>query len=119
MIAGLFGNPFPFATSWTFILCSVVFQLPSSLDNQGYRSSVVTFTKGQPLGFFSFWPLFTLTHHMLVWIAAERARRSFATMPFLATVIADEKVAAAYHNKDFLCTITISKEKSLISKMDS
>jgi len=28
MIAGLFGNPF--ATSWTFILCSVVFQLPYS-----------------------------------------------------------------------------------------
>ena len=32
----------------------------------------MTFTKGQPLGFFSSWPLFTLTHHMLVWIAAER-----------------------------------------------
>lgn len=32
----------------------------------------MTFTKGQPLGFLSFWPLFTLTHHMLVWIAAER-----------------------------------------------
>lgn len=70
MIAGLFGNPF--ATSWTFILCSVVFQLPYSLYNKGYRSSVVTFTKGQPLGFFSSLPLFTLTHHMLVWIAAER-----------------------------------------------
>ncbi|KAM1859816.1 hypothetical protein ACFX13_012066 [Malus domestica] len=39
---GLFGNPF--ATSWTFILCSVVFQLPY-LDKKGYRSSVVTFTK--------------------------------------------------------------------------
>ncbi|KAI9188509.1 hypothetical protein LWI28_002886 [Acer negundo] len=64
--------PFPFPTSWTFILCSVVFQLPSSLDNQGYRSSVVTFTKGQPLGFIRFWPLFTLTHHMLVWKDAER-----------------------------------------------
>ncbi|KAH7511618.1 hypothetical protein FEM48_ZijujMtG0004900 (mitochondrion) [Ziziphus jujuba var. spinosa] len=62
---GLFGNPF--ATSWTFILCSLVFQLPVY---KGYRSSVVTFTKGQPLGFLSSWPLFTLTHHMLVWIAA-------------------------------------------------
>lgn len=67
MIAGLFGNPF--ATSWAFILCSVVFQLPYSFenDNQGYRSLVVT-----ALGFLSSWPLFTLTHHMLVWIAAER-----------------------------------------------
>ena len=32
----------------------------------------MTFTKGQPLGFFCSWPLFKLTHHMLVWIAAER-----------------------------------------------
>ncbi len=70
MIAGLLGNPF--ATSWTFILCSVVFELPYSFFNQGYGASVVTFTKGQPLGFYSSCPLFTLTHHMLVWIAAER-----------------------------------------------
>lgn len=34
-------------------------------------------------------------------------------MPFLATVIADEKVTATYHNIEFQCTITISKEKSL------
>ena len=68
MIAGLLGNPF--ATSWTFILCSVVFELPYSFFNQGYGASVVTFTKGQPLGFYSSCPLFTLTHHMLVWIAA-------------------------------------------------
>lgn len=40
-------------------------------------------------------------------------------MPFLATVIADEKVAAAYHNKKFQCTITISKEKSIISNIFS
>ena len=47
------------------------------------------------------------------------ARRSFATMPFLATVIADEKVAAAYHNNKFQCTITISKDKSKISNIFS
>ncbi|CAK9171108.1 unnamed protein product [Ilex paraguariensis] len=35
----------------------------------GYRSSVVTFTKGQPLvGVLGLY----FTHHMLVWIAAER-----------------------------------------------
>lgn len=43
------------------------------------------------------------------------ARRSFATMPFLATVIADEKVAAAYHNKKFQCTIIyLNKSRSFI-----
>ena len=43
------------------------------------------------------------------------ARRIFATMPFLATVIADEKVAATYHNKKFQCTIIYLK-KSLSFK---
>ncbi|KAK9082361.1 hypothetical protein Syun_031915 [Stephania yunnanensis] len=83
-----------------------------SAGDKGYGSPVVTFTKGQPLGFLSSWPLFTLTHHMLVWIAAVRgcmARRSFATMPFLATVIANEKVAAAYQDLSNECTITQSK----------
>ncbi|KAG5568278.1 hypothetical protein H5410_064699 [Solanum commersonii] len=42
------------------------------ISGLGYRSSVVTFTKGQPLGFLRSWPLFTLKHHMLVWIATER-----------------------------------------------
>lgn len=67
MIAGLFGNPFVLDVHTLFCSLSITI-----LDNQGYRSSVVTFTKGQPLGFLSSWPLFTLTHHMLVWIAAER-----------------------------------------------
>lgn len=31
------------------------------------------FQTGQPLAFFSSWPLFALTHHLLVWMAAERA----------------------------------------------
>ena len=54
------------------IRCSVVFELPYSFFNQGYGASVVTFMKAQPLGFDSSCPLFTFTHHMLVWIAAER-----------------------------------------------
>ena len=44
-------------------------------------------------------------------------RRSFATMPFLVMVIADKKVATAYHNNKFQCTITISKDKSKISNI--
>lgn len=43
------------------------------------------------------------------------ARRSFATMPFLATVIANEKVAAAYQDLYNECTITQSK--SLIENL--
>ena len=75
----------------------------------------MTFTNGQPLGFFFEFlaSIHTYTSYACV-DSCCMARRSFATMPFLATVIADEKVAAAYHNKQFQCTITISKEKSLI-----
>ena len=51
---------------------------------------------GRPLGFFSSWPLFTLTHHTLVWIAAERV---YGTTKLCDYARPDEKVSAAYHNK--------------------
>lgn len=33
---------------------------------------VLTFTAGQPLGYYGSWPLFTLSHHKVVWLAADR-----------------------------------------------
>lgn len=40
--------------------------------NPNYK--MVWFSVGQPLGLLSSWPLFALSHHVLVWTAAERAR---------------------------------------------
>ena len=36
------------------------------------KRSTVSFVAGQPLGYYSSWPLFALTHHLLVWFCAEQ-----------------------------------------------
>lgn len=36
------------------------------------RRSVVCFQTGQPLGYYSSWPLFALTHHAMIWWCAEQ-----------------------------------------------
>lgn len=55
---------------------------------------------GQPLGYYSSWPLFALSHHVLVWYAAEQCYpgQVFRRYAILGDdiVIADEAVAAAY-----------------------
>lgn len=58
------------------------------------KANVVWFTRGQPLGFYSSWPMFTLTLHMLVWLSAERVypRGRFLNYAMLGDdlVIADQ-----------------------------
>jgi len=74
---------------WPLLL---LFELMQSLFDRSFASSVVnstlgtnvfdvTFVKkhtnvcfvtGQPLGYSSSWPLFALSHHVLVWYAAEQ-----------------------------------------------
>lgn len=41
------------------------------------RYSRVSFVCGQPLGYYASWPLFALTHHILVWYAAEHPIQAF------------------------------------------
>lgn len=36
--------------------------------------SQVCFVAGQPLGYYASWPLFALTHHLMIWWSAEKAR---------------------------------------------
>ena len=31
------------------------------------KFSIVSFIAGQPLGYYASWPLFTLSHHMVIW----------------------------------------------------
>lgn len=56
----------------------------------------VAFTKGQPLGFASSWPVFTLTHHLIVWFAAHRVRPGIPFWDYAIfgddLLIADSKV---------------------------
>ncbi|MQL85756.1 hypothetical protein Taro_018274 [Colocasia esculenta] len=77
------------------------------------------FTKGQPLGFDSSWPVFALTHHALVWLTAWRA---LPGKEFLDYVILGDDLVIGHPKwlKEYVkimndCEVTILKEKSLIS----
>lgn len=36
------------------------------------REQVLSFMLGQPLGYYASWAPFALSHHVIVWLAAER-----------------------------------------------
>lgn len=77
------------------------------------------FQTGQPLGYYSSWALFSLSHHLLVWMAAKfeypRSTRPFKRYALLGDdiVIADTKVAERY--KDFVTRLGVPVSKSIDS----
>lgn len=83
------------------------------------RRSVVCFQTGQPLGYYSSWPLFALTHHAMIWWCAEQVYplRTFDRVAVLGddVVIADKKVAKVYEHALSELGVQISYQKSLIS----
>lgn len=60
----------------------------------------VQFATGQPMGSYSSWPLFSLCHHLNVWLAAEKIYpgKRFLEYALLGDdiVIADARVAQQY-----------------------
>lgn len=101
------------------MLSSTAFRVPEKNAIRRKRSHVFRFTKGQPLGFDSSWPVFALTHHALVWLAAWRVLpgKRFFDYAILCDylVIAHPGVAKEYQRIMSDCETSISKEKSLIS----
>jgi len=84
---------------------------------------LVSFVQGQPLGYYASWALFSLSHFILVWLAAERAcprRGRFTRYALLGNdiVIADERVAEEYVFLLGKLGVTISLAKSLVSNND-
>ncbi|CAK9153102.1 unnamed protein product [Ilex paraguariensis] len=97
LLASLFGDSL--AQSWCFLMTMVGFRSPDRLPSR-LKARVYRFTRGQPLGYYSSWPVFTLTHHALVWLAAYEVYpgRRFEDYAILGDdiVIADRKVALEY-----------------------
>lgn len=83
----------------------------------------VAFIAGQPLGFYGSWSLFSLCHHYLVWLAAEKAgvRHPFRDYALLGDniVISNERVAQEYSQLLEKLGVTISINKSTISRNGS
>jgi len=94
--------------------------LPKKKNSRRRTQSIrVCFTTGQPLGYYSSWPLFSLSHHYIVWIAAEKVYpgRRFTRYALLGDdiVIADKLVAQEYRNLLQLLNVKVSDAKSLVS----
>lgn len=81
--------------------------------------SQVSFVAGQPLGYYASWPLFALSHHLLVWAVADEVYpgRVFLDYAVLGddVLIADRAVATLYRQKIDSLGVSISEAKSLIS----
>lgn len=52
------------------VRCSKI-QRTDGRPGHSLQPAKVSFVAGQPLGYYSSWPLFALSHHMVVWYAAE------------------------------------------------
>jgi len=123
-VSALFGPTFA-SSAVNATLGKNTFDIRSFLKKiKGYseRKPVhVSFTTGQPLGYLSSWPLFSLSHHWIVWVAANLVdstkHRVFSKYALLGDdiVIADKAVAISYQALLAKLGVSISPHKSLIS----
>lgn len=80
----------------------------------------IYFQMGQPLGYYSSWPLFALNHHLMIWWCADKVYPGqvfdrYAVLGDDLVVIADESVAKVYLEALKEHGIPVSKQKSLVS----
>jgi len=105
-----------FASSVRSSLALNIFEVPFVRK----KNSAVCFVTGQPLGYYSSWPLFALSHHILVWWCAEQVHpgAKFDRYGVLGddVVIADREVARVYEATLGRINVGISHQKSLISE---
>ncbi|KAI3664517.1 hypothetical protein L1987_88643 [Smallanthus sonchifolius] len=117
VVSKLFDQDFSEAVS--FLLSGGEFDVPWVTT----PGSTVRFLSGYPLGYLGAWPLFALSHHLILWWCAELVYpgRVFTNYAVLGddVVIADENVATRYKESLDLLQVVISKEKSLISRSGS
>lgn len=82
------------------------------------KHSQVCFVAGQPLGYHASWPLFALSHHILVWWCAEQVDPGWDFREYCVlgddVVIADREVARVYEAMLGKLGVNISYQKSLI-----
>ncbi|KAL7174747.1 hypothetical protein ACSBR1_043968 (mitochondrion) [Camellia fascicularis] len=111
MMCFLFDRSFASAAVNSCLACNR-FQVPFVKRRWG-----LSFICGQPLGYYSSWPLFALSHQ--VWYCAERVRPSLHFTDYAVlgddVIIANKDVATMYRRVLKELGVTISEQKSLIS----
>lgn len=108
-----------YASSIRSALALNIFEVPFVKRSKQGVPAAVCFVAGQPLGYYSSWPLFALSHHFLVWWCAEQVYPGvrFTKYALLGDdiVIADLSVALVYKQTMLRLGVSISETKSLIS----
>ncbi|ROV86622.1 hypothetical protein VSDG_10208 [Cytospora chrysosperma] len=83
------------------------------------KSSTVCFVAGQPLGYYSSWPLFSLAHHILIWWCADQVKPGIKFRQYAVlgddVLITDPDVAKVYEKSLSDLGVAINYQKSLIS----
>ncbi|XP_074562643.1 putative mitochondrial protein AtMg01110 [Curcuma longa] len=103
------------------VLSNNVFTAGPPLLPKKRGNCLLYFKTGQPLGYYSSWALFSLSHHVLVWMAARMeypwARTPFKRYALLGDdiVIADKRVAERYRKMVDMLGVSISESKSIDS----
>ncbi|XP_075515538.1 uncharacterized protein LOC142550184 [Primulina tabacum] len=115
----LFDRSFASAVVNSALACNLFFI--GFLDKSEVTSDKywISFVAGQPLGYRSSWPLFALTHHIVVWWCAEQVYPGshFTRYALLGDdiVISDKRVAQEYLKVLGHLQVKVSMSKSLIS----
>ncbi|KAI8011553.1 hypothetical protein LOK49_LG06G02028 [Camellia lanceoleosa] len=113
MMCFLFDRSFASAAVNSCLACNR-FQVPFIKRRWG-----LSFICGQPLGYYSFWPLFALSHHLVVWYCTERVCPSLYFIDYVVlsddVIMANKDIAIMYRQVLKELGVTISEHKSLIS----
>lgn len=107
VLATLVGNE-KYANSWASILIDYPFFVP-------WDNSDVKYNAGQPMGAYSSWAVFALTHHVIVRVAAMKVGLSYFTNYALLgddIVIGNDNVARSYKEIMKGLGVSISEMKS-------
>jgi hypothetical protein len=102
----------PKAKIWKSIMTAYPFKAPHRVDPVYYK-------RGQPMGAYSSWAVFSLTHHLLIQFSASEVNKyPFVDYQVLGddVVIADRDVGNAYLENLTRFNIPVSKEKTMISE---
>lgn len=108
LIAALIGRNK--AAAWARILVKYPYDL---------NGEQILYRTGQPMGAYSSWPAFTMTHHLLVYAAArEVGLTNFTGYALLGDdiVICHDQVADKYREFLQILDVPISEQKSHVSK---
>jgi len=105
--------PTNYCLAWKDIMVGYPFAFPQDKTSLSY-------TVGNPMGFYSSWSSFALAHHFMMFIACQRINMPWKDAPYLMlgddVLICDKDLALAYHKIMVEeLDIKISEPKSFIS----